>query len=113
MSDDVRWVVQATATGRFFATPLYSMTWTDTGDLAYASLWNEEIVALRFALLLPNYCRVRAVRRVPAKGRWEECESAVGTALLYRLCKTNIYHADIYIRELPPEPSDRWELVPE
>jgi len=106
MSDDVRWVVQRREDG------LLRTTHGWIGSAEAAKRWESERDALVYAAALATQCVVRAVRRVPAKRRWES--NPVGEYLIYEVresgqCQSFVGRA----HEVPPEPSDRWELVPE
>jgi len=106
MSDDVRWVVQRREDGllRSFH------GWFRNAEAA--TRWDSERDALVHAAALATQCVVRAVRRVPAKHLWEQLDHPPSHDPMEPYFRAS----DGYVwavRPLPPEPSDRWELVPE
>ena len=108
MSDDVRWVVQSIGTGCFYT----GLGW-DT-DFQHALRWEHEVDALRTGAREPAASRIRSLRRVPAKRHLEVirpfgCPESVLDHPEPAVWLDNRWFR---CRELPPEPSDRWELVP-
>ena len=110
MTDAERWVVQAKADQGGIAGMFYARGCWWLSDLQDADRFDSEISALRLAADV-GPSRVCAVRRVPAKRRWEQRADPAGGNLRLPYVHCNGAHYEVV--ELPPEPSDRWELVPE
>jgi len=112
MSDDVRWVVQR-GDNKFWTHPSGSSTELWHNELsAETTKYESELEAHRIwsRLGASHPFHVRVVRRIPAKQCWEYAESGVSGQPWVSDAEGRFI---AYVRELPPEPSDRWELVPE